>query len=80
VDPDANLREQRELSAAIIRTADGEPFAGRTELQATRAERLAELVQALEEWVMKGGAMPDDWQAAQARASARRIVKATRKD
>jgi len=52
MDPSANLDEQRELSSAILR---GEYTNG-------DADRLAELVEALDEWISKGGAIPRDWE------------------
>lgn len=66
MDPHANLTEQREIAEAIIGTRDD--YDRRDELtlsdedlreQADRAERLAELVQALDEWRSKGGFDPD---------------------
>lgn len=51
MDPDANLREQRELAQAIINEEAG----------AIEAERLAELVLALDEWIDKGGFLPTRW-------------------
>lgn len=56
MDPDANLKEQLELAAAIengrILTFD--------ELDRTAA-RLAELVQALDHWLARGGFRPGRW-------------------
>ena len=62
MDPLANLREQRELAAGVlssIRAIDeqGADFDERDSL-AERAERLAELVQALDEWRLRGGFDP----------------------
>lgn len=56
MDPNENLREQRELAEAIIRTMDDEGV-----VSAYDAERLAELVLALDSWLLKGGASPRAW-------------------
>lgn len=67
MDPDANLREQRELARAIIERFDRvDEHTGRysdldMEGQISDAERLAELIQALDEWITKGGFLPKDW-------------------
>lgn len=57
MDPNANLKEQLELAAAILEGAD----AGVREWGAT-AHRLAELVQALDEWIENGGFLPKRWE------------------
>jgi hypothetical protein len=49
MDPNANLAEQRRIALSILEGDDGD------------AERLAELVQALDEWLTKGGFLPDAW-------------------
>ena len=51
MDPNANLQEQLQLADLIL---DG---------LGTRAnaERLAELVVALDEWIAKGGFLPSKW-------------------
>lgn len=55
MDPSANLAEQRRLVALLL--ADGAfGVAGRA-----AAERLAELVEALDAWITKGGALPEAW-------------------
>jgi hypothetical protein len=62
MDPDANLREQRELTARIIRALDfSEP------LRAVDVNRLAELVTALDEWLTRGGFLPVAWRQGGAR-------------
>lgn len=59
MDPDANLREQRELAADIIRMADaGDDY----EPVANKGTQLAELVQALDEWLRRGGRLPAEWE------------------
>lgn len=55
MDPDANLKEQREIAA---RLASNEVF-----MRVEAANRLAELVLALDEWISKGGFLPKDWTA-----------------
>jgi hypothetical protein len=58
VDPNTNLAEMRELAAAILNDQScPDPY----EPSAAQAERLAELVQALDEWLTKGGFLPHDW-------------------
>ena len=51
MDPDTNLEEQKTLAQSII---DGDA-------DDADAERLAELVLALHEWLSKGGALPEAW-------------------
>ncbi len=69
MDPDANLEEQREVTADIMKIRDAaDPYTGEfTEDQelelVTHAERLAELAQALDEWISKGGFLPKPWKA-----------------
>lgn len=57
MDPTANLKEQLELSKEIQLAFDSE-----NELDVGSCERLAELVLALHEWIIKGGALPAQWQ------------------
>ena len=52
MDPDANLTEQRRLVARLL---NQEPPHLADYL------RLAELVDALDEWLQKGGALPREW-------------------
>lgn len=56
MDPNENLREQKELAEYLVNRAD-----------ATKAERLAELVLALDEWVANGGFLPERWYLARLR-------------
>lgn len=55
MDPEANLREQRHLVARINAQWDNDEET--TEL----GFRLAELVQALDEWLSHGGFAPSAW-------------------
>jgi hypothetical protein len=71
MDPDANLKEQLEVAAAIQEARDEYDRDSATwgsgddkewnEQQAERAMRLAELVEALNEWILKGGFLPKAW-------------------
>jgi len=64
MDPDANIREQVELAERIQRRIDSEHqgVAGPA-LQGVidDADRLAELVIALDGWVARGGFLPQRW-------------------
>ncbi len=53
MDPNANLREQRRIAAKILAdelVSESEVF------------RLAELIEALDQWLRRRGALPADWQ------------------
>lgn len=52
MDPTANLKEQLELATQLIDTGED---------VANRSYRLAELVLALNEWILKGGFLPTPW-------------------
>ena len=54
MDPNANLAEQLRIARLLLDSTGEEP----TNLE---ADRLAELVIALHEWIVKGGFLPDDW-------------------
>jgi hypothetical protein len=55
MDPNANLEEQRNLVAVILR-------ADHDDIDITAAAtRLAELVEALDQWLSNGGFLPADW-------------------
>ena len=65
MDPDANLKEQLELAQEIQDRLDGD------ELEAEEyskwqlgvdASRLADRVQALDQWIDNGGFLPKCWQ------------------
>lgn len=59
MDPDANLAEQRRLAAALrdeARTRSHDDLA-------RKAQRLAELVEALDGWMSRGGFAPRAWRA-----------------
>jgi hypothetical protein len=65
VDPDSNLEEQRDIAREInaIRDAMTDDGATTEQLEALehRAFRLAELVEALNTWICRGGALPLGW-------------------
>lgn len=65
MDPDANLEEQRALVRDIIKKTDVPDGTQHTVEQladiANDAIRLAELVQALDEWITKRGYLPGSW-------------------
>jgi hypothetical protein len=56
MDPNANLEEQLRLAARIVE--DGDSGVGASSLH---ADRLAELVLALNEWITNGGFLPERW-------------------
>lgn len=56
MDPNATLEEIRQ----IIQRADNECAAG-NDLQLADAHRLLDCVQALDEWISKGGFLPKAW-------------------
>jgi hypothetical protein len=53
MDPNANLAEQRRIVTRVIAGDDSD---------AAHLARLADLVQALDEWISRGGFLPDAWQ------------------
>lgn len=72
MDPNDNLKQQRELTAGIIETtsrylmggvasSDGGLPDDLAHSLADRAYELAELVIALDEWIMRGGFLPQRW-------------------
>lgn len=67
MDATANLAEQRRLTAKIMAiwdncADDGEFSAKQLDELAHNAYRLAELSQALDEWMARGGHKPAQWQ------------------
>jgi hypothetical protein len=63
MDPDENLKIQRDLSEELTETLmddDGKPVSKDTE---DKVWKLAESVQALDGWLMKGGFAPQEWSA-----------------
>jgi len=60
MDPNANLEEQRRLTQKLLSLTVGE--ADLPDLHSD-AVRLAELVEALDVWLTRGGFLPSEWQA-----------------
>lgn len=58
MDPNATLRELRQLAAQIITDYDDVEGNG---IDQDDANRLAELVEALDDWITKGGFLPGAW-------------------
>lgn len=58
MDPNANLEEQLRLAMGIIKSVDSGDF---DEDLVFDAERLAELVEALDGWIRGGGFLPRCW-------------------
>lgn len=58
MDPNANLEEQRQIVATLLAGPCGDAD--------NLGMRLAELAQALDEWITKGGFLPADWQKGRA--------------
>jgi hypothetical protein len=66
MDPTANLREQLSLSRRIIDAwdhcqPDGTLTSEQAEKVCDEANRLADLVTALHEWIGKGNGLPTQW-------------------
>jgi len=60
MDPNTNLEEQRRIAARLL--ADRQRSTHSREVDAVQdAIRLAELVQALDEWITRGGFLPSEW-------------------
>lgn len=62
MDPEENLREQRELASRILKECRNAEEPEESQSFSYDAERLAELVQALDGWIKGGGFLPKDWQ------------------
>jgi hypothetical protein len=61
MDPDENLRDQREITTRLIADLDGRGAYASAEDWLADVERLAELSQAMDGWLSRGGALPADW-------------------
>lgn len=59
MDPDENLKELRELTANFEENDSQETYPSSRD-----AYRIVELIEALDEWIKKGGFLPAEWQAA----------------
>jgi hypothetical protein len=64
MDPSANLREQLHLAVSITKANEGEDGGS---IDVVDACRLAELVLALDQWVCRGGFLPQRWQIERAK-------------
>ena len=53
MDPNATLEHIRDL-AGVLRMYNGNP--------ASKADELVDAINDLDEWLSKGGFLPDDWQ------------------
>jgi hypothetical protein len=66
MDPTANLKEQLELAKRILcSTPPSKAWEWSQDTIVEDADRLAELVLALDEWLCTGGAYPERWQGGQ---------------
>lgn len=61
MDPDANLEEQIKLALGMVDEDIDKHTASDTANLASRGQRLAELVLALDDWLAKGGFKPKRW-------------------
>jgi hypothetical protein len=67
MDPNENLRRQREIAAKIVRLRDAgadddrDDQASLSSAIADLADELAGLVIALNDWIVRGGALPSSW-------------------
>ncbi len=65
MDPDTNLREQREVTGRLLAAFDAaDPDTGEWTPDLDDVYRLAELSEALDGWLSRGGAAPRAWQPA----------------
>lgn len=64
MDPNANLKEMLQLATTMQEDYDDEEGNG---IDQDDANRLAELVQSLNRWIMMGGFLPKDWRDANER-------------
>ncbi len=80
MDPTANLKEQRNLVKLIICLGETPSQAGDEAALARYAARLADLVEALDEWIRDGGSIPRQWKGADQCAHCKDRFNATRAD
>jgi hypothetical protein len=62
MDPNANLDEQRVIVARMHARLDGGEVFDNTVAQRLDGERLADLMLALDDWIVGGGFLPASWQ------------------
>jgi hypothetical protein len=64
MDPDTNLREQREVTRRLLAAFDAaDPDTGEWHPDLDDVYRLAELTEALDGWLSRDGSLPHDWQS-----------------
>lgn len=63
MDPTANLNRQRRLAKEIFALSEAEPTAANVARLTDAGYELAELVEALDEWMTSGGFAPEAWRA-----------------
>ena len=63
MDPNENLKEQRRLRAEMLKISESDEgtFLQRTAEYIELAAELADRVEELDDWLMKGGALPKAW-------------------
>lgn len=63
MDPNENLKEQREIAKEILEARYDQEMTMEAWYRSfeSSTHRLAELSQALDEWLVKGGFLPSDW-------------------
>jgi hypothetical protein len=66
MDPDGNLKEQREI-ITWMREQEKKPeseIMANADLVAEKSDRLVDLVEALDQWITRGGFLPKEWRDA----------------
>ena len=64
MDPDSNLREQREVRSRLLAAFDAaDPDTGEWRPDLDDVYRLTELCEGLDVWLARGGAVPRAWQS-----------------
>lgn len=61
MDPNENLKETRGCTSELIEAIDASEDLDQPEYAAEDVDRLCELVQSLDNWIMNGGFLPEDW-------------------
>ena len=76
MDPDENLKEQRELTTLLLIEPGEFGFTDAEIISRDQAtERLVELVRALDEWLKRGGFLPAAWEHGKQAALANRVYQ-----
>jgi len=64
MDPDSNLREQREIRQRLLKAFDAaDPDTGEWHPDLDDVYKLDELSKALDGWLSRDGALPRDWES-----------------